>query len=137
MLFSYQPCDRTLDFRAPTITAAIYNSSSESLLINYSGSVPTSSPNDPTLKMWGTVYNAMPGNYSALKTFDFSTSSGGAFTDTYRFRTMTMPSTVALSFSSLCGESAYSSSVPVSLVPKSLTSYSLEINANSRGSRVP
>jgi uncharacterized repeat protein (TIGR03803 family) len=117
LIFSVQPCAETQSFQAPMISAAIYNSSTESLLINYSGSVPTSSPNDPTTKMWATIYNAT-GTGSPLKTFDLSTQSGGAFTDTYRFRTATMPPSVALSFSSLCGESALSAPATVSLAPE-------------------
>jgi uncharacterized repeat protein (TIGR03803 family) len=117
LIYSLQPCAGTQSFQAPLISAAIYNSRTESLLINYSGSVPTSAPNDPTMKMWATIYDAT-GTSSPLKTFDLSTKSGGSFTDTYRFRTTMMPSAVSLSFSSLCGESALSAPATVSLAPE-------------------
>ncbi len=97
LAYSLQPCSGLQDFQPPAINGAIYNSLNKSLYINYTGSLPTSSPLDPTTQMWGTLYNA-GGTPSSLDTFNFSTQGGGTFTDSHMFHVATMPSSVALYF---------------------------------------
>jgi uncharacterized repeat protein (TIGR03803 family) len=117
LIYDLQPCAGSQTLQAPMISAAIYNSSSSSLLVSYSGSAAASSPQAPTTQMWGTLYNPA-GTSSPLGSFDISTQDGGAFSGTHVFHVTTMPPTVAFSISSLCGESALSSPFTVSLAPE-------------------
>jgi hypothetical protein len=116
--YAVQTCSGTQDFQAPVVNGAINYKFSKSLYLGYSITTPATTPADPTTQFQGTLYDTS-GTPSPIDTFNFSTPSGGTFTGGHMFRlgTMMMPSSVAFSYSGLCGESALSESVPVYEAP--------------------
>jgi hypothetical protein len=114
--YALQTCTTYETYQPLAINAAVFNPYAMRLKVIYTGNSANSSPFDPTTQMWGTLYNGSSAS-SPLDTFRFSTPGGGMFTGSQTFHLDTMPSSISLSYSGLCGASTLSASVPVSLAP--------------------
>jgi uncharacterized repeat protein (TIGR03803 family) len=115
VIVGLNPCDGTEFYPSLTLNAAIYNSTEESLFLNFSDTFPMSTPQNLTSRLWINVYGYNgTGTSSMLGSFDINTQGGGMFTGSHRMRVgAMMPSSVSLSVSGPCGESPLSSTATV------------------------